>query len=561
MPLGEGYGQLIRPTGTTPLQSGVRTFDPGIGEALTGLGQEIGRRVKPALMDEAATKGRLEGDAGIQSDVIPITDIDLAYKRANEQAYLARNDIDRDETLAALEQQFGADPEKFQLAALEAKSAQIKGARGSLAVAVEQSWDRAITRRTTGLAKAKVQRDLKKSLDDIDVGIARNRAVLEAAARNGTLGSDEAQEAMQKLQEGIKGKVENPLSTYTAVEADRDLRVVSGQLASLTVGRTVATTFADAMTGGDTIAGAEAKARAGLLEAFSTNPALAGLDQAERARLLKVADDALVENASQARRLKADADAEERAATAALREKHQTNYYTLLPAADAGGLTIAEINKREAAGDISAPQADALRGNTRAAASRAETARNQAIAAARRAKADAEREARLSAKEAGRGLVYRLIDDADLDPDGALAEATRARGAGIITEAQLRSIERAARAELNSDDKERVAQTRDVMKRLGAKSEDVSMMARQYRLALDQNPDWGEEERDRFHETFQKRYVAQTGRKSSPTGQVRSVPQIQADIMATTRSNAPANVKAQKLDRLRNELKAATARN
>lgn len=561
MPLGEGYGQLIRPTGTTPLQSGVRTFDPGIGEALTGLGQEIGRRVKPALMDEAATKGRLEGDAGIQSDVIPITDIDLAYKRANEQAYLARNDIDRDETLAALEQQFGADPEKFSLAALEAKSAQIKGARGSLAVAVEQSWDRAITRRTTGLAKAKVQRDLKKSLDDIDVGIARNRAVLEAAARNGTLGSDEAQEAMQKLQEGIKGKVENPLSTYTAVEADRDLRVVSGQLASLTVGRTVATTFNDAMAGGDTIAGAEAKARAGLFEAFNTNPTLAGLDQAERARLLKVSDDALVENASQARRLKADADAEERAATAALREKHQTNYYTLLPAADAGGLTIAEINKREAAGDISAPQADALRGNTRAAASRAETARNQSIAAARRAQADASREARLGAKEQAQGLVYDLRDLADVDPDAALAEATRARGAGMITETQLRSIQRAARAEWNRDDKDRIADTRNAMKAAGAKPEDIDYMERRYSDILDANPNWNEQDRDKYHTQFRQSYVVRAGRKSSPTGQVRSPEQIRADILSVSRSNAPATVQAQRLTALRNELKAATARN
>lgn len=561
MALGDGFGQLIRPSGTTPLQSGVRMFDPGIGEALTGLGQAVENQVKPVLLDRAATKGRIEGDAGIQSDVIPITDYDLAFKRANEQAYLARNDIDRDETLAALEQQYGADPEKFQLAALEAKSAQIKGARGSLAVAVEQSWDRAITRKTGGLAKAKVQRDLKKSLDDIDVGISRNRAVLESAARNGTLGSDEAQEAMQKLQEGIKSKVENPLSTYTAVEADRDFRVVSGQLASLTVGRTVATTFSDAMAGGDTIAGSEAKARAGLLAAFDTNPALAGLDQAERARLLKVADDALVENASQARRLKQDSDAEERAATAATREKQQGNYYTLLPAADQGGLSISEINKREAAGDISATQADALRGNTRAAASRAETARNQSIAAARRAEADATREARLGAREQAQGLVYDLRDQADVEPDAALSEARRARGAGIITEAQYRSIERAARAEWNRDDKDRLSDTRNAMKAAGAKPEDIDYMERSYSDVIDANPNWNEQDRDKYHAAFRKNYISRAGRKSSPTGQVRNVQQINADIQAITRSNAPAAVKSQRLAALRNELRAATARN
>ncbi len=392
MPLGDGFGQLIRPAGTTPLQSGVRVADPGIGEVLTGLGRAIEARVKPVLMDQAMAEGRAAGDAGQQLDVTPITDYDVALKRANETAYLARNDIDRDETIAALQQKYAADPEAFQLAALEAKAAQIKGARGSLAVAVEQSWDRAIGRTTSRLQSQKAERDLKNAKADIDLSLKQAGDFIQASARAGTLSSDEAQEAMEKFNRLIDEKAANPLWGFSEVDANAARIGLSVSVAALTAGKHAEDLFEAGVAKGLDANRAYAEARQGLLDAFDTDPSLKGLGLTERQAMLTASDNAL----NEALRIRKDlvyseqqeAKAEEKARKDAQRETNESFERRLV--GNPGAVTVEEIDKAVADGLLTSAQGNQLIRYRRSEADRVRVEQARADAMVRAAEATAQ---------------------------------------------------------------------------------------------------------------------------------------------------------------------------
>lgn len=575
MPLGDGYGQLLRPGGVTPLPSGVQSAPDPMPEALANLGQAIERRVKPVLIERAAQAGEREGNAGTPQSRMILTDMDAAYVSAARQAYLARTATDRDDVLDRLFVEHQADPEAFEAAARQAQQEAVQGAAPDFAIDLELGWERGIQRRGQRLAIAKRDLDSRRARDDVDARVATLQGTLEAAARGGTLGEADAQEAMAEYNRLIDEKVANPIWGYTAAEAQRDRAVFAGRLASLEIGRSVVTEFETNITGGMTTRQAESVARANLAKAFEENPALAGLPEAERTRLLGVADNALKERLevlSAERRAEEEA---EREAKAQERERHQTNFGNLLLGADSGELSEADINAALARGDISPVQADTLRGNTRAAASRARTEENRAIADRRRAEADArradaeanreERENRRDAREGQReraqDRVFELEDMAETDPDGAERAALRDYQNGVITERQYRSIRNRARGERNSDDGARLDGTRSRMRQSRARPEELNTMESRYRDYLDRNPNATAEQRDRWHSAFLSDWERRRGQGAAPRGAVRSLAQIDADINAVrnNRSLTPAD-RARRLNALQQERRAAQQR-
>jgi hypothetical protein len=579
MAIGDGFGQLLRPVGTTPLSGGVAVVGSPIGEILQKAGQELEARVRPVMIDRAAQQGAEDGAAGTIEDRGMVTDWDVAYTRAATAAAIARADTERDETIADLATQFQDDPDGFEAAFTQARQQAVSGSPDRLAVRVEQSWQRSGIRQLNRIRARRVSQDAERARGEVQARENTLRGALEGHARNGTLGSEEAQEAMRDLNAIRAEKVANPVWGYGPVEAERDSQIMNAQLSSLTAGRAAVSVFEEAVTAGETLAGAQARSRQALLERFGTDPALAGLTEAERTRMLNAADNALGEQVTQRRQEIASQREEERAREAEVRDRHRSNFDNLRLAADSGGLTETEINAALARDEINASQADGLRGETRAAAGRAYTERRRAEAEASRAEADrrraeneAQREANRAAaearrdardrardqREAGQSLAQELQDRATSDPGFAVSEARENFRRGLISERQLRSVERLAQSEWARDYRDERANTVRAMGR-NAPARDIDAMDDAFESWITRNPNVTPEQVNRWHTTFQTSYTRRRGAAASPGGGgARTRAQIDQDIARVRADRSmPAAQRTQRLNRLAEERRAA----
>jgi hypothetical protein len=589
MALGDGFGQLIRPTGVTPIASSPVVVGNPLAETLGNLASEVERRVKPVVVDQAAQAGLQDGAAGVSQDRVPITDMDVAYMRANRAAYIARVETDRDATLEDLALNHQFDPQTFEAKAREEQAKTISQADPKFAVDIEMGWERGIARRAVALQRNKVRVDLARAKDDIDARLGTLKGTIETNARNGTLASDEAQEALESFNRLVDEKAANPAWGYSTQEAARDRVIMAGRVGALSAGRLVGNAFEESLNGGDIVEVAKAKARKTLYEEFDKNPALTGMGEAERNRLLAIADNDLTERATLAREEKRAIDEQEKLQSDAIKDKQRTNFDNLHIAAESGGLSNDVIGGYEARGDISPEQGRALRARNereirqeqsdqrreesarradehraRAEASRAEADRRRASAEERRASADAardltraERERTKETREAGRDMVYDLRDLADTDPDAALTQARRLLGNGAITRAQFETVKSSVQSELQSDDRERMAEVRTHMKSLGAKSEDIEYAERLYRRDLDAGKFETAAQRDNWVSTFKQNYGRTAAGRASPTGSSRTLAQVNGELEAARRNRAmPVAQKAAMIDRLTRERRA-----
>lgn len=586
MAIGDGFGQLLRPVGTTPLSSGVTVVRDQSGAILENLGQQLSARAMPAVIDQAAQRGAEDGAAGTIEERGMTTDWDVAYMRAAQAAAIANADTQRDETIADLTVQYQDDPQGFEVALTQAQQAAVAAASPRLAVRVEQSWQRVGQRQLNRLRVRQAGQIAERARGDLQAKEQTLRGALEGFARAGALGTEDAEEAMTALNVIIDEKVANPVWGYGPVEAQRDRQLLAATLASLTAGRGAVAVFEEAVGAGETLAGAQAKSRQALLERFDNDPALAGMTEAERQRMLNAADNALVERVTQRRQEITARREEERAAEQEINDRHRSNFDSMRMAADGGGLTEGQINAAYERGDINASQADGLRGETRSAASRAYTERQRARAEADRAEADrrraeadnrraanearrdretAARESRRDAREReraereqGQSAYMELQDLAPEQPEQAVTRARDLRRNGIIDERQLRSIERAASAEWRRDYADVLANTRRSMGRT-APSRDIDTMNDSFERWILSNPTASPEQVSRWSTAFVEGYARRRGAQVSPGGGgSRTRAQIDRDIAAVTGDRTiPARAKAERLARLNAERRAA----
>ncbi len=277
MALGDGFGQLIRPTGVSPIASAPTVVRDVLGDVLTGLASEVERRVKPIAIDQAAQQGRVDGDAGINQKVASFTDVGQAYVSANRQAYLARVNTDRDETLEDLSLIHQADPKGFEDAANEARSKAIQGAGREYAVQIEQGYDRGIKRRLTRIARQRQSLDLTESKASIDARMTTLKSQIEGFASNGELASEESIYAMIDLANLRNEKVDNPLFTYSADQALQESAKFSRRVASLAIGREAEIYFEAAITAKKSATLAFAETRAKLARDLDVHPVMPAL--------------------------------------------------------------------------------------------------------------------------------------------------------------------------------------------------------------------------------------------------------------------------------------------
>lgn len=556
MVTGDGFGRLIRPAQVTPLPSAVTQADNPLPEAIAGLGRFLESRARPELMRRAADAGAQDGAAGTIQNRPIITDMDEAYLSAARQAYLAREEGLRDEKLDDLAAQFAGDPQGFENAAREAMTGVVTGAAPTYAVAIEQSWARGIQRRLRPILRARQAADAATAKDNIDARVATLRGRLQALARVGELGGDEAAEVQEELDRLWGEKQANPLWRYGAAENERERAALAGEVAGLSLGRQLLTDFETMVASGKTALEARATALSNLNTAFETNEALRMLPEAERKRIRGMADDAFT-NAFEARAAlrRAEEDAE-READRQQRERYEANFNTYLPMADSGALTIPQINALADRGEITQRQADALRSQTRAAATRAYTEQRRAQAAERQAAA-AERSAaadeRRAAREGAQNMVYDLRDRAETDPDGALREARRLHAAGVLNRADLNSVRNAAQSEWNDDDKERIAGMRQQLRSMRLPPERMDVVESRYRQWADQNPNATTQARDLAARSFVQTAAAAGAASISPTRELRTLQQVREERRAVEGSAMPDEVKAERLDALNRE--------
>ena len=541
MPLGDGFGNLIRTPGITPLSSGVQAVRNPAGDILQNLGQEVENRVKPLMIERARQAGLRDGDNGTIQNRVPITDMDVAYEQAARKAYVARANIDREAILKGLADEHQYDPDGFQQKALEARQEILSKAQPEYAVQIEQSWDRDIQRRASIIHHAKRDKDAQEAKSAVDARIQSIQGALEAHANNGTLQSQAAQELQTELTGLIDQKVANPIWNYTNEHAQRDNRILASRLTAITAGQEVLSIFTNAQSQGKTVLEAEALARESFRQRFVNDPMLANLPPDQQQQLRGMADNALNARVQVAREEERAKQAQEREAEKAHNERLRDNFDSLLPAADAGQLSIARIAQEREAGNINARQADSLIGQVRAAQSRAEQLARQTRAAERGAAAQARAAASLSRLE----HKYDLQDRAMTDPDGALAQAQEDFRNGRISRSDLRAVETAARSENNSDDDLRMRETGRLAQqyRLGG-SGSRGVLARQqledsYKAWIDQHPNATSVERDAWHTIARNRIIQIATQENSPTGQARSAQAIVGSngrILATPNS-------------------------
>ena len=552
MPLGDGFGNLIRTPGITPLSSGVQAVRNPAGDILQNLGQEVESRVKPLAMEKARQAGLRDGDNGTIQDRVPITDMDVAYEQAARTAYVARTNLDRDAILEGLAVEHQYDPEGFQQKALEARQEILSKAQPEYAVQIEQLWDRDIQRRAFRIQHAKRDKDAQEAKSSVDTRIQSIQGALEAHANNGTIQSQAAQELQTELTGLIDQKIANPIWNYTSEQAQRDSRVMASRLTAITAGQEVLSIFTDAQSQGKTVLEAEALARESFRQRFVQDPTLSNLPPDQQQQLRGMADNALNARVQVAREEERAKQAQEREAEKAHNERLRDNFDSLLPAADAGQLSIARIGQERDAGNINARQADSLIGQVRAAQSRADQLARQTRAAERGASA-AERTAGATMRMERK---YDLQDLARTNPDAAEAQAEADYRRGTLRRSDLEAIRSIARGENNSDDAERKRVMTDTAKQYGFGNRQREALERAYDSYIDRNPNATSAERDTFRDRAVNRLQQRTTTRN-PTGQARSPQAIISHGQTVTRRNGPAT--GQSVEETRRLLQEATA--
>lgn len=568
MAVGDGFGRLLSPNQLTPLPSAAQTAPNPLPEAIARAAGELERRVKPAAIERARRIGEADGAAGVVQDRAILSDMDAAYAEAAQSAYLAREQMQRDVELDDLALQFEADPDGFLNAADQKMRGVLAGAAPQFAPMIEQSWRSGIQRRARPIARRRQTLQAQKDKDDIDARLGQARSTLQALARNGELGGPEAEEALIAFDDLLALKQRNPLWKYGEAEAARDRAVLTGEIAGLSLGRQLLVDF-DTMTApvseggqGLTALHARAKALEALNTAFETNEVLKGMGEAERARIRRMADDAFTQQFEARTALrKAEEDAE-REAERQQRERYEQAFNTLLPIADAGGMTEAQVRAARERGEITPRQEDALLSQVRAARSRdlaqermARAAERSAAAAERSAEADARREAR----EGSQAITYDLRDLAETDPDEAMRRAQRLLASGVLTRADFNSIRGTARAEWGSDDRLRVGDMSRWMRSVRLPPERVQEFTADYRRWLDANPNATSQQRDAWMDGYKKHVAQRTAPRpggvtsGGAPAPMRTLAQVRADIAAVQRSALPQAQKASRIDELNRE--------
>lgn len=496
------FTRLIRDTGQTPLSSGVQTYSNPLPDALNNLATDVGNRAKKILVDNAASAGARDGDAGQIKKITPITDMDWAYKNAAETAFYARSTQDIQDAIQSGIEQFSLDPDGFSNFIQSAKSKAIKDTSPDFAVRLNQLWDKNASRALYKIQDQKRSYDAKIHVDDVNAKIKTLSDMLEGYAQKGELNSQDAIDVMSDMNELQKQRLQNPLFKYGEGEYVRDSSLLQSKLTALSVGHTISKEFDDAINAGMNINEAEAYAYNKFKTEFETNESLKNLSVIDKARIQGFADNALQTNIKIAKEEKAADDDKKREEERALREKQKANYDDNWYAADNGSLSYAQISAMEAKGEINGAQARSLISSLRAGQSRRRTEARMAAAAERTAAA-AEKSAQ---RTSGKGIYYDLYDLADTDPDTAIAQARVMRSNGHISEAQYRSINSHARAENNSDDQFRKKDLRNFLSGYGESSSGLSNAYDHYQRWIDKNPNATAKERDKWMSDFKTSY-------------------------------------------------------
>lgn len=420
---GPRAGPQQRGIETSNLTPGVN-LDTGSAEGWNAI-RQVGKRFDSVVDDvltakaiEAGTKEGADIAAGKReykaNPLLAFTDVGQARAAAVQTAYLAGMKTDVDARDAQLRRDHAFDPQGYEKASAAAVSGFIQGAPPKFAVAVEQYAKQRAASGYTSVADARLRKDQAESAATITARETQLTADLkDLAAVPGGEQTPDFLLKVRELDDLNTEKAANPLFNWTPEQAALKRENVFDEVTGVVVSRDVAAGYAEGGKGHPGYAEGLRKLSA---MAESPDSPLAGLDPAKKLRYVKQAKanlDAIYAGDREQQRL---IDEQEREARAEQREKVGEFRLGIMT----GGVSRAEI--------LNSDLDDGQKASLLASAD----------AAARRDRAEARSAA--SQDRLARSVSYREFSDGAAAGTLSSAEIADARGAGLLSAGQARTL-------------------------------------------------------------------------------------------------------------------------